>query len=106
MASAEAGLADLCVFFIQTNLLFRGFPKGDQVQNLAGFILANLKDNRVQSVTYPADCEKLFRNIASSIEPIRLGEQLLRFLEPDAASRIGSEALALSKVKVEAHGMV
>ena len=57
-------------------------------------------------VTYPPDCQILFGNIGSSVEPVRLGEQLLRFLKPNATLGIRSEALALSSVQTEAHRVV
>jgi hypothetical protein len=42
------------------------------VQNLAFFVLADFKNDRIQPITHPADGQKLLRNVGSLIEPIRL----------------------------------
>jgi hypothetical protein len=76
------------------------------VQDLTVFVLPNFEDDRVQSVTHPADRQILLRNIDSPIEPIRPGEQLLSFLEPDPTFGIRSEALALPDIEAEAHGVI
>src|ERR1039458_9297743 len=65
IASAETGLADLRVFFIQSDLLLRRPPQGDEVQNLALFVFPDFEDHRIQPVTHPADGQKLFRNVGS-----------------------------------------
>jgi hypothetical protein len=52
------------------------------VQNLALFVLPDFKNDRIQPVTHPADGQKLLRNVGSLIEPIGLGEQLPRLLDP------------------------
>jgi hypothetical protein len=66
------------------------------VENLSILVLPDLKDHRVQAGTHPADSPLLPRHIRTWIEPVRLEEQLLYFLEPDAALSICSEKLALS----------
>ena len=58
------------------------------MQDLAVFVFPDFEDDRVQPVTHPTDCRKLLRNVRSPIEPIGLGEQLLRLLKTDTATRI------------------
>jgi hypothetical protein len=55
------------------------------------------------TITHPANGQKLLRNVGSPIEPIRLGEQLPRLLEPDSAPGIRPEATALARIEAEAH---
>jgi hypothetical protein len=74
------------------------------VEKFSLFILTNFEDHGIQPITHPADSPILFCDIRSLIEPIRAGEQFLRFLEPDPAPRIGSEPLALSGDETKAHG--
>jgi hypothetical protein len=59
-------------------------PKRNEVINLAFIILSNLEDKRVQAFCHPSDRAVLLRQIRSLIEVIRVGENLLRFLEADA----------------------
>ena len=71
------------------------------MQNLTLLVLTELKDDRVQPVTDPANGHLLFRNIGSLVEPIRPQEQILHFLEPDAALGICSETLTLSRIETK-----
>jgi len=73
------------------------------MQNLAVFVIPDLKDDRIQSITHPPDCQKLFRNVGSPIKPIWPREQFTRFFKPYAAPGIRSEAPALSRVEAKAH---
>jgi hypothetical protein len=45
IASAETGLADLRVFFIQSDLFFRGLPERNQVLNLALAVFPDFNDD-------------------------------------------------------------
>src|ERR1022692_4456060 len=85
IASAETGLSDSRVFFIQSNLLLRRSPQGDQMQDLALLVAPDFKDDGIEPITHPTDGQKLLRNVGSPIEPIRLGEQLPHLLESYAA---------------------
>jgi hypothetical protein len=71
------------------------------MQNLTLFVLMEL-----QPATHPANGQMLFRNIGSLVEPIRLQEQFLRFLESDATFGTRSETLTLSRIETETHEMV
>src|ERR1035437_10140295 len=97
IASAETGLATLRVFFIQSDLLLGRPPQGHEVQNLALFVLPDFKNDRIQPAPPPPDGQKLLGNAESRMEPIGLGEQLPRLLEPNATPGIRPEALALSR---------
>src|ERR1022692_2981016 len=103
IASAETGLTDLRVFFIQSDLLLRRPPQGDEVQNLALFVFPDFKDDRIQPVTHPAYGQKLLGDVGPPIKPIRLGKQLLRLLETYATLGICPEAPALSRIEAKAH---
>src|ERR1017187_3360977 len=103
IASAETGLADLRVFFIQSDLLLRRPPQSDEVQNLTHFVFPDFKDDRIQPVTHPTDCQKLLRNVGSPIEPIRPREQLPSLLEPNSTPGIRLEPPALSRIEAKAH---
>src|SRR5579863_395787 len=105
MASAETAPVGLRIFFIQPDFLLRRLPKGDEVQDLALFVFSEFKNDRIKPVTHPTDGQELFWNVGPLIEPIRLGEQLLRLFEPDASARIRPEATALSRVKAKTHLM-
>src|SRR5579863_3738882 len=81
IASAATGRADLRVFFIQSDLLLRRLPQRDQAQIFAVFILADLKDHRIQSASYPTNRNVLLRSVGTLVEPVGPREQFLRFLE-------------------------
>src|ERR1035438_6075327 len=103
IASAETGLADLRVFFIQSDLLLGRSPQCDEMQDLALFVFPGFEYDRVQPIAHPANGQKLLRNVGSPIEPIRLGEQIPRLLEPNATPGIRPEAPALSRIEAKAH---
>jgi hypothetical protein len=42
------------------------------MQNLALFIFPDFKDDGAQAAAHPADRQKLFRNVGSLIQPVRL----------------------------------
>jgi hypothetical protein len=66
------------------------------MEDLALFAFSNFEDHRIQPVTHPTDSAILLWHLGPPIEPVWSGEELLRFLKPNAALRISSEALALS----------
>jgi hypothetical protein len=67
-------------------------------------IVPHLENERVQPGAYPADSTELFGDIGSLIEVVGMREDLLGFLESDAALRVGPEFLAFPCVELEAHG--
>jgi hypothetical protein len=73
------------------------------VQYLTLFVFPDLKDDRIQAFTYPADGHILFRNVGQLIEPIGLGEQFPRLLKPNATPGIRSEPPALAGIEAKAH---
>jgi len=75
------------------------------VQNFTLFVSPYFKDDRIQPFTHPADRDVLLWYIRPLIEPIGPREQLLHFLESNAAPRIRSEPLALFGVEAESHLM-
>ena len=66
-------------------------------------ILANLEDDRIQSLTDPADRAELLRKIDTLVEVIRMRKDLLRFLEANAALGIPTKAFALALIEEESH---
>jgi len=73
------------------------------VHYLALLVFSDFKDYRIQPVTYPADGHILLRNVGSPVQPIGLGKQFPRFLEPNATLGIRSEAPALADIEAKAH---
>jgi len=73
------------------------------VQNLALFVFADFKDDRIQPITHPADGQILLWNVGSPIEPIRPGEQLPRLLEPDATPGFAPRRRLLRGIEAKAH---
>jgi hypothetical protein len=89
------------VFFIQSDLLFCRLPERDEVQNLSLIVFSDLKYDGIQPIAHPTDRRKLLRNVGSSIEPIRLGEQLPGLLEPYASARILPQSFAFLQVEAK-----
>jgi len=87
------------------DFLFCRLPERNEVQDLSLIVFSDLKDDGIQPISHPTDCEKLLWDVGSSIEPIRPGEQFLRFLEPYASARICPQASAFSRVETETHLM-
>jgi uncharacterized metal-binding protein len=70
---------------------------------LAFGALADLKDDGIQAVANPTDGAMLNREIGTLIEVVRMEEDLLCFLEADAAPGITTKAPALPLIEVESH---
>jgi len=73
------------------------------VQYLALFVFSDFKDYRIQAVAHPVDGHILLRNVGSPVQPIGLGKQFPRFLEPNATLGIRFEAPALADIEAKAH---
>jgi hypothetical protein len=78
------------VLFIKLPLLLRGLPESHEVVVLALLVFVYLEDERVQTVSDPANGAILFGTIRALVEIVRMGKQYLRFLEANASFRIGS----------------
>jgi len=83
-----------------SDLLLRRPPQRDEV-NFALFVFTYFKNDGVHAVAYPADGHILLRKIRPLVEPIWPREQLLHFLESDAAPWICGEAPALAEIEAE-----
>jgi hypothetical protein len=66
-------------------------------------VFANLKDHRIQTITYPANRAMLNGQIGTLIGVIGVKENLLCLLEADSASRISPKTPALPLIEVESH---
>jgi hypothetical protein len=70
---------------------------------LAFCILADFKDDGIQSIANPSDGSMLNGEIGTLIEVVRMKEDLLCFLEADSPPGILAKAPALPLIEVESH---
>jgi hypothetical protein len=70
---------------------------------LAFCILADFKDDGIQSIADPADSAMLDGEIGTLVEIVRMKENLLCFLEAYSSPGIMAKALALPLIEVESH---
>jgi hypothetical protein len=70
---------------------------------LSFWVFANLKDHRIQTITYPANHAMLSGKIGTLVGIVGMEENLLCLLEADSAPRIFPKALALPRIEVESH---
>jgi hypothetical protein len=73
------------------------------MKTLAILIFADFENNQIQSFTYPADSQVLFRNIRPAIKPVWSVKYLPRLFEADPAPGIGPQLRALDRVKAKTH---
>ena len=66
-------------------------------------VFPNLKNDRVQAATHPADGAMLIREVRTLVGVIGMKEYLLYFLETDSALGVPPKALALPLIEMESH---
>jgi hypothetical protein len=66
-------------------------------------IFPNLKDHRVQAVTYPTYGTMLNGQVRTLVGVVGMKENLLRFLEANSTLRIPPKTFAFPLIKVESH---
>ncbi len=66
-------------------------------------IFPNLKNDRVQSATRPANRAMLSGKVRTLVGVIGMIENLLYFLEANSALRVPPKALALPLIEMESH---
>jgi hypothetical protein len=91
------------VFFIEPPFRRGCFPQGHQVAELSFRIFPNLKNHRIQAVTYPTDGAMLSGKVRTLVSIVGMKENFLHFLEADSASRISPKTLALPLIEVKSH---
>ena len=66
-------------------------------------IFPNLKNDRVQPASHPADGAMLSGKVQTLVGVIGVIENLLHFLEADSTLRVPPKAFALSLIEMESH---
>jgi hypothetical protein len=67
-------------------------------------VLAYFKNDRIETITYPANGAVLNRQIRALVSVVRMKENLLCFFETDSTPRIAPKTPTLPLVEVESHG--
>jgi hypothetical protein len=75
----------LDIFGIALFLLPGGLPCGNQVITFPPGVPPDFEDHRAKMNAAPSDCAKLFRTVILLVDNVSLIEDLLRFLQADAA---------------------
>jgi len=101
--SADAGFFLRRMFLIECSFFPRCLPQGHQMVELSFCIFPDLKNHRIQAVTYPTDGTVLRREVRTLVGIVGMKENLLHFLEADSAPRIPPKAVALPLIEVESH---
>jgi hypothetical protein len=66
-------------------------------------VLAYFKNDRIETIAYPANGAVLNRQIGALVSVVRMKENLLCFLETDSTPRVAPKTPALPLIKVESH---
>jgi hypothetical protein len=86
--------------------LSRRAPQCHKAPIFAEAVFPDLEYHCEQPVADPPDRAVLLRFVRAPVLVMRVGEDLLRFLEADAALRVAPQRLALGLAELESHGGV
>src|SRR5260370_18721260 len=103
MDSADVAFFLRIVVFIEFSFFPGRLPQGHQMVELPFCVFVNLKNHRIQTITYPTDRAMLNGEIGTLVGVVGMEENLLRLLETDSAPWIPPKALALPLIEVESH---
>ena len=103
MDSADVAFFLRVVVFIEFSFFLGCLPQGHQMVEFSLCVFANLKNHRIQTITYPADCAMLNEEIGTLVGVVGMEENLLRLLETDSAPWIPPKAFTLPLIEVESH---